>query len=300
MFSSREFRSDKYVTRGEYDALKNRIERLESILFPPPGAGNVQMQPSMTSAPTLPPGAGPSNPPYGHPPRSTSGSYGPGPGYGSDPYLVNTRHSVTPLHSSSRTMLSGEHNPPVAERQMSSSRQYQASHRPASRQSRPTLGPVTAVPSYGSTEGTDERPKKRSAWTQQGVRPRRSCRAVDLARQSQLCNTLLPSLFLLVCIILHLLTLRQLPLVPLRSFLWKSLPMARPSTGPLHQASYGIVGPTVIHSLRWLLLPNVPETAGSNYNRPLPLVINDPCQTRETRRTGFLGLGPITRFGVLG
>ena len=300
MFSSRAFGSDKYVTRAEYEQLKARVEQLESILLRNSGASHVHMQPSMGSAPTLPPGAGPSNPSYGHHGRSTPSSYGLGHGYGSDPYSVNARHPVSNLPPSSRTMLSGEINPPVAEREISSSRQYHAPHRPVSRQSRSTLGPVTAVPSYGSTEGTDERPKKRSAWTQQGVRPRKSCRAVDLVRQSQLCNILLPFLFLLARIIVHLLTLRPPPLVPLRSSPWKSLPTARPSLDPLHQEPYGIVGPTAIHSPRWLPLPNAPETAGSNYIHPLPLVINDPCRTSDTRRTGFLGLGSIIPLAVRG
>ena len=227
MFSSRAFGSDKYVTRAEYEQLKARVDQLESILLRSAGAGHVHMQPSMASAPTLPPGAGPSNPSYGHHGRSTPSSYGLGHGYGSDPYSGNARHPVTTLPPSSRTMLSGEINPPVAEREISSSRQYHTPHRPVSRQSRSTLGPVTAVPSYGSTEGTDERPKKRSAWTQQGVRPRKSCRAVDLVRQSQLCNILLPFLFLLAHIIIHLLTLRPLPLALLRSCRWKSLPITQ-------------------------------------------------------------------------
>lgn len=300
MFSSRAFRSDKYVTRAEYELLKARVDQLESIFSRIPGAGHVHMQPSMSSAPTLPPGAGPSNPPYSHH-RSMSGSYGLAHGYGADPYSVNTRHPVTALHSSSRTMLSGEINQPPSEREISSSRQYQAPHRPVSRQSRSALGPVTAVPSYGSTEGTDERPKKRSAWTQQGVRPRKSCRAVDLVRQSQLCNnTLLPSLFLLVCILIRLLTPRPLPLAPLRSFRWKSLQITRPFIGPLRQAGYGIVAPTAIQSLPWLPPPNAPEMAGSNYAPPLSLVTNDRCQTRETRWTGFLGLGSMIRLGALG
>ena len=258
----------------------------------------------MVSAPTLPPGAGPSNSSYGHHhTRSSSGSYGLGHGYGSDPYSVNTRHPLTALPQSSRTMLSGEINPPVAEREISSSRQYHPPHRPASRQSRSTLGPVTAVPSYGSTEGTDERPKKRSAWTQQGVRPRKSCRAVDLVRQSQLCNnTLLPSLFLLVCFIIRILTLRPLRPAPPRSFRWKSLPITRPSLGPLHQERYGIVGRTAIHSPHWLPLTNAPETemAGSSCIRLLSPVTNDPCQTREARRTCFPGLGLSIRLVVLG
>ena len=299
MFSSRAFRSDKYVTRAEYDQLKARVDYLESILLRGAGAGHVHMQPSMSSAPTLTPGAGPSNPSsYGHHTRSTSGSYGLGAhGYGSDPYSVNTRHPVPP---SSRTMLSGEINSPASEREISSSRQYHAPHRPPSRQSRSTLGPVTAVPSYGSTEGTDERPKKRSAWTQQGVRPRKSYRAVDLVRQSQLCNTLLPSLFLLACFIISLLTLRPLPPAPLRSSLSRSLPITRPTIGPLHREPYGIVGPIAIHSHRWLPIRNAPETAGSNCDHPLPLAINDPCRISDIRRTGFLGLGSIIRLGVLG
>ena len=256
----------------------------------------------MGSAPTLPPGAGPSNHPYGHHSRSSSGSYSlaHGHGYVSDPYSVNTRHTVTALQPSSRTMLSGEINSPAAEREISSSRQYHAPHRPPSRQSRSTLGPVTAVPSYGSTEGTDERPKKRSAWTLQGVRPRKSCRAVDLVRQSQLCSTLLPSLFLLVCILLRILTLRPLPLAPLRLCRWKSPQTARPSIGPIRREVYGIVGPTAIHSRRWLPLPSVTEMAGSNCTPPPPLVINDPCLIPETRRTGFLGLGSMIHLGVLG
>jgi hypothetical protein len=300
MFSSRPFRSDKYVTRAEYEQLKTRVDQLEFILRNS-GAGHVHIQPSMGSAPTLPPGAGPSNPSYGHHSRSTSGSYGPGHGYGSDPYSVNARHPVTTLPPSSRTILSGEINHPAPEREISSSRQYHAPHRPVSRQSRSTLGPVTAVPSYGSTEGTDERPKKRSAWTQQGVRPRKSCRVVDLVRQSQLCNILLPFLFLLARIITHPLTLRLPPLAaPPQSSRWKSLPMARPSIGPLHQEPYGIVGPIVIHTTRCLPLPNASEMAGSDYNHPLPLVINDPCQISDTRRAGFLGLGSIIRFGVRG
>lgn len=254
----------------------------------------------MGSAPSLPPGAGPSNPPYGHHSRSTSGSYGLAHGYGSDPYSVNTRHPVPALQSSSRTMLSGEINAPASEREMSSSRQYHTHHRPASRQSRPPVGPVSAVPSYGSTEGTDERPKKRSAWTQQGVRPRRSYRVVDLVRQSQLCNTLLPSLFLLACILLHLLTLRPLPPAPLRSFRWKSLPTARPSIGPARQEGYDIVGPTAIQSLIRSPLPNATEMPGSNCNLPLPLVINDRYLTPDARLTRFLGLGSVIRLGVLG
>ena len=245
----------------------------------------------------MPPGAGPSNPPYIHHGRSTSGSYSMAPEYGSDPYSVNTRPSVTAHPSSSRTTLSGDINPPATDREIPPRRQYAPPHRPASRQFRPTLGPVTAAPSYGSTEGADERPKKRFAWTLQGVRPRRSCRAVDLVRRSQLYSTLLlPSLSLLVFII-HLLTLHPPP--PPRSSPWKSLLKARPSTDPLHQEGCGIVGHTAIQSPLWLSPPNAPGTAGPSYNPLLPLVISDPHRTAEIRPSCFLGLGSINRPGVL-
>jgi hypothetical protein len=295
MFSSRAFRSDKYVTRAEYDQLRSRVKDLESIIARIATAGTVHMQPTMISAPTMPPGAGPSNPPYVHHGRSTSGSYGLGPEYGSDPYSVNTRPPVTALPSSSRTTLSGEINPPSTEREISSSRQYQAPHRPASRQFRHTLGPVTAAPSYRGTEGTEERPKKRSAWTQQGVRPRQSCRAVDLVLQSRLYSILLPSLFLLVCLP-HLLILQQ---ILLRLFPWKSLQKVRPTIGPIHQEGYGIVGRIATQSPRWLSPPTgVPEIAGSSRNRQLWSVTNDRCQTHEIEPT-FPGLGRVVHLSVL-
>ena len=158
MFSSRASRSDKYVTRAEYDQLKGRVENIESILARITGAGNLHMQPTMVAAPTMPTGAGPSNPPYVHV-RSTSGSYNLGPEYPPDPYSVNTRPSVTTLPSSSRTTISGDMNTSATEREIPSSRQYQVPHRPASRQYRPTLGPLTAALLYGSTKGTDKRPK---------------------------------------------------------------------------------------------------------------------------------------------
>ena len=287
LFSSRTFRtfrSDKYATRAEYDQLKARVAHLESIIARITGASTVHIQPTMIPAPTIPPGAGPSNPPFVHHGRSTSGSYGLGPEYGSDPYSVNTRPPVAALSSSSRTTLSGEINVSVTEREISSSRQYQVPHRPASRQFRSTLGPVTSAPSYGSTEGTDERPKKRSAWTQQGVRPRQSCRVVDLVLQSQLYSTLMPFLFLLACL-LHLLTPRPLlPVLP-RSFPWKSPRKVRPLIDPLHQAGYGIIGRTASQLPRWLSPPtNVPEIAGSSRNPQLPQsVTSDPCQIPETQ-----------------
>lgn len=300
MFSSRASYSDKYVTRTEYDQLKARVEHLESILAGITGAGNVHMHPTMVGAPTMPTGAGPSNPPYVHHGRSTSGSYSLGPEYASDPYSINTRHSVTALPSSSRTTLSGDINPPAPEREIPTSRPYPSPHRPASRQFRPTLGSVTAAPSYGGTEGTDERPKKRFAWTLQGVRPRQSCRAVDLVRQSQLYSTLLPCLFLLVCI-LHLLTHRPPPLVPLRSSHWKSLlPRIRPSVDPLPQERYGIIGRIAIQSPHWLCPPNAPGTSGMSCNLLSHQVTNDPRQTTERRPSCFLGLGCVNRLGVLG
>ena len=245
----------------------------------------------------MPTGAGPSNPPYVHHSRSTSGSYSLGPEYASDPYSVNTRHSVTALPSSSRTTLSGDINPPATEREISTSRSYPPPHRPASRQFRSTLGSVPAAPPYGSTEGADERPKKRFAWTLQGVRPRQSCRAVELARQSQLYNTLLPCLYLLACI-LNLLTQRLLPLVPPRSSHWKSLPKARRSIDPLPQEVSGTIGHTVIRSPRWLSPQIDPVTAASSYNPPLLLVTNDPCRTPETRPPCFLGLGCVNYPGM--
>ena len=299
MFSSRAFRSDKYVTRAEYDILKARVDHLESILARMTGAGHVHMQSTMVSAPTMPAGAGPSNPTYAHHGRSTSGSYGAGPDYGSDLYSVNTRPPVTAHPSSSRTTLTGDINPSHTEREISTSRQYPAPHRPASRQFRHTLGPVTAAPSYGSTEGTDERPKKRSAWTQQGVRPRQSCRVVDLVRQCQLYSTLLPSLFLLVCI-LYLPTLRPLLLVPLLSSHWKSHPMAHPSTAPPRRGVYDMLARTAIQSPLWLSPPNAPETVAWSYNLPPLPVTNDAPQTPETQPASFLGLGSVIRFGVLG
>jgi len=280
MFSSRASRSDKYVTRTEYDQLRARVDHLEAILARITGAGNVHMQATMVAPPTMQTGAGPSNPPYVHG-RSTSGSYNMAPEYGSDPYSVTTRPSVTALPSSSRTILSGDINPPVTEREIPTSRQYQPPHRPASRQFRHTLGPVTAAPSYGSTEGTDERPKKRFAWTLQGVRPRQSCRVVDLVRRSQLYSTLLPFLFLLACIT-RILTLRPLPPVQPRSSRWKSLPKTRPTTDPLRREDHGIIGRTVIQSPLWLSPPNAPEMADSSCPPLLLPVTNDPCQTPET------------------
>jgi len=297
MFSSRASRSDKYITRTEYDQLRARVDHLESILARITGAGNVHMQATMVAAPTMPPGAGPSNhPPYVHG-RSTSGSYGMAPEYGSDSYSVPTRPSVTALPSSSRTTLSGDINPPVTEREIPASRQYPHPHRPPSRQYRHTLGPVTAAPSYGSTEGTDERPKKRFAWTLQGVRPRQSRLVVDLARQSQLYSTLLPFLSLLVYIT-HLLTLRPLPPVQPRSYRWKSLP--RTTTDPLRQGGHGIIGRTAIQSPLWLSPPNALEMVDSSCPPLLQPVTNDPCQTHETRQSCFLGLGSINRLGVVG
>lgn len=280
MFSSRASRSDKYVTRAEYDQLKARVDHLEYILRTA-GAGNVHMQPTMVPAPTMSTGAGSSNPPYAHHGRSTSGSYSLPPEYGPDPYSVNPRTSVTVLPSSSRTTLSGDINPPVTDREIPSSRQYAPPHRPASRQFRPTLGPVISAPSYGSTEGTDERPKKRFAWTLQGVRPRHHCRAVDLARQSQLYNILLPFLFLLVCTIL-LLTLSPLPPVLPQSSLWKSLPRVLPSIGPPRQEGCDTVAHTATQSPPWLSPPNAPGIGGSTCNPLSPPVINDPYQMLET------------------
>lgn len=288
--------NDKYVTRAEYDQLKYKVDQLESILNRISAAGNIHLQSTMVSAPSIPPGAGPSNPPYIHHGRSTSTPYGLGPEYGSDPYSVNSRPPVASLPSSSRTTLSGEINPPVTERETSSSRHYQPPHRPGSRQFRHNLGPVASAPSYGSTEGTDERSKKRSAWTQQGVRPRQSCRAVDLVRQSLLYNILLPSLFLLACI-LHITTTLPLLPVPLRSFPWKSLPR---TTDHTHQEGYGIVGRTVTQSLPWLSPPNASEMTGSSCTPLLPPAPSDPYQTHETQPARFLGLGFITRLCVLG
>ena len=297
MFSSRVFRSDKWVTRAEYDQLKSRVDHLEGVLARLAG-DNIRMQPTMVPAPTMPPGAGSSNPPYVHHARSTSGSYGLPADYGSDPYPVNTRPPVTVLSSSSRTTISGEINPPATERESSSSRHYLAPHRPASRQFRSATGHATAAPSYGSTEGTDERPKKRFAWTQQGVRPRQSSRAVDLVRQSQLYSILLPSLFLLVSLI-RLLILRPLPLAPLQSFRWKSLQRTLTIVPP-HQEGYGIVGRIATQSLLWLYPRNAPEMAGSNCRPPLLSVINDPCQIHDTQPPYFRRLGPIMDLGVLG
>ena len=252
------------------------------------------MHQPMVSAP-MPPGTGPSNPPYSHHVRSTSGSYGLGPEYSSDPYSVNTRPPMTAQPSSSRTTMSGEINPPATEREMSSNRPYTAPHRPASRQFRSTLGPVTAAPSYGSTEGTDERPKKLSAWTQQGMRSRQSCRAVDLVRQSLLYNTLLPSLFLLVCI-LHLLIPHPLPPVRLLSFRWKSLQRTLLTAAPIRQEACGTVGRTATHLPRWLSPLNDLEMAGVSCNLPQPLVTNDPYPTPETRPPCFFGLGSMIRM----
>jgi len=299
MFSSRASPSDKYVTRTEYDQLKARVDHLESIITGFTSAGNVHMQPTMVGAPTMQTGAGPSNPPYVHHGRSTSGSYNLGPEYAPDPYSVNTRPSVAAMPSSSRTTLSGDINPPATEREIPTSRQYPSPHRPASRQFRSSLGSVPAAPSYGSTEGTDERPKKRCAWTLQGVRPRQSCRAVDLVRQSQLYSTLLPCLSLLVYI-LHLLTLRPPPLVPPRSSRWKSPPRVRRSADLLPREAHGMVGRTAIQSPLWLSPPNAPGVADSSCNPPLPPVTNDPCQTPETRPPCFLGLGCVNRLGASG
>lgn len=289
--------NDKWVTRAEYDQLKNRVDHLEAVLARLTG-GNIHMQPTMVPAPTMPPGAGSSNPPYVHHARSTSGTYGLAADYGSDPYSVNTRPPVTALPSSSRTTISGEINPPATEREISSSRQYPAPHRPASRQFRSTIGHVTAAPSYGSTEGTEERPKKRFAWTQQGVRPRQSSRAVDLVRQSQLYSILLPSLFLLVSLI-RLLIISPLSLVPLQSFRWKS-PQRTSTTVPPHQEGYGIVGRTATQSLLCLYPRNAPEMAGSNCRPPLLSVTNDPCQIPDTQPSYFRRLGSIMALGVLG
>ena len=299
MFSSRASRSDKYVTRTEYDQLKARVDHLEAIIAGIPSAGSVHIQPTMVGAPTMPTGAGPSNPPYVLHGRSTSGSYGLAPEYGPDSYSVNTRTSVTALPSSSRTTLSGDINPPATEREIPTNRPYPPPHRPASRQFRSSLGSIPAAPSYGSTEGTDERPKKRFAWTLQGVRPRQSCRAVDLVRQSQLYSTLLPCLSLLVYI-LHLLTLRPPPQAPPQSSHWKSLPRARPSTDLIPREGYDITGRTAIQSPLWSSLPNAPGMAATRCNPPLPLVTNDPCQSHETRPPYFLGLGCVSRVGVLG
>jgi hypothetical protein len=293
-------RSDKYVTRAEYDQLKARVEQLERILNGITGAGNVHMQPTMVGAPTIQTGAVPSNPPYAHHhSRSTSGSYSLGPEYASDPYSVNARHSVTAMPSSSRTTLSGDINPPPTEREISTSRQYPSPHRPASRQFRSALGPVPAAPPYGSTEGIEERPKKRSAWTLQGVRPRRSCRAVDLVRQPQLYSTLLPCLCLLACI-LRILTRPLLPLVRPRSSRWKSLPKARPSADPIPQGDYGTTGRTVTQSPLWSSPQSGPVTAASSCNPPSLPVTNDPCRTPENSPACFLGLGCANRAGVLG
>ena len=257
------------------------------------------MQPTMVGAPTMQTGAGSSNPPYVHHGRSTSGSYNLGAEY-SDPYSVNTRPSVAAMPSSSRTTLSGDINPPATEREIQAGRSYPPPHRPASRQYRSSLGSVTAAPSYGSTEGTDERPKKRFAWTLQGVRPRQSCRAVDLVRQSQLYSTLLPCLSLLVCI-LHLLTLRPPPLVPPRSSRWKSPPRVRRTADLIPQEGCGIIGRTAIQSPLWLSPPNAPGMAGTRCNPPRPPLTNDPCQTPETRPPPcFLGLGSVNRLCVLG
>jgi len=298
MFSPRVSHSDKYVTRLEYDQLKARVEHLESVLARITGAGNAHMQPTMVPAPTMPTGAAPSHPPYAHHVRSTSGSYGLAPEYGPDPYSVNPRPSVTALPSSSRTTLSGEINQPATERETQSSRQYAPPHQPASRQFRPMMSHVAAAQSYGSAEGPDERPKKRFAWTLQGVRPRQSCRAVDLVRRSQPYNTLLLP-FLSLLVILRFLTLHPPPLVPPRSSLWKSLPKARPSTDHLRREGSDTIGRTVIRLHLWLSPPNVPEMAGPSCNPPLPLVANDPCRTAETRPSAFPGLGSINRLGIL-
>jgi len=285
VFLSRAPRSDKYVTRVEYDQLKTRVDQLESILGRITGTASVHMQPTMVAPPTMPTGAGPSNPPYPHHGRQPSGSYSLGPEYASDPYSVNTRPSVTALPSSSRTTLSGEINPPATEREIPT-RPYPPPRRPVSRQYRPALSSVPAVPPYGTTEGTEERPKKRFAWTLQGVRPRQACRAVDLVRQSQLYSTILPCLFLLVCII-HLLTLSPLPPVPPRSFLWKLPLRARPSTDPLPQEGYDTLARTAIQSPLCMSPPNAPAMAGSSCNLPLLPVTNDPCPIPEPRRFGL-------------
>ena len=290
LFSPRVPRSDKYVTRLEYDQLKARVEYLESLIT---GAGNAHMQPTMVPAPTIPAGAGPSHPQYVRHGRSTSGSYSLAPEYGPDPYSANTRPSVTPLPSSSRTTLSGEINQPATERETAPSRQYAPPHRPASRQFRPMLSHVTAAQAYGSVEGPDERPKKRFAWTLQGVRPRQSCRAVDLVQRSQPYNILLLPFLSLLVYILHFLTLRPLPLVPPRSSRWKSLPRARPSTGHLRREDYDTIGRTAIRLHLLLSLPNAPGMAGSSYNPLSPLVANDPCRTPETP-----GLGSVDCLGV--
>ena len=300
MFSPRVPRSDKYVTRTEYDQLKSRVDQLETILNRLTGAGNVHMQTTMGPAPTMPTGAGPSHPPFHHI-RSTSGSsYNMAPEYGPDPYSVNTRPSVTALPSSSRTTLSGDINPPATEREIASSRPYAPPHRPSSSQFRPTLGPVTAAPSYGSTEGTDERPKKRFAWTLQGVRPRQFCRAVDLVRRSQPYNTLLLPFLSLLVYILHILTHNPRPLAPPRSSHWKSL-LRAPSTDPLRPEGYDTVGRTATQSPLWLSPPpSAPGTAGSSCSPLSPPVVNDPCQTPEPRPSCSLGLGSINPLGVLG
>ena len=299
MFSSRAPRSDKYVTRTEYDLLKARVDYLEATLARFAGAGNIHMQATMVAAHTMPSGAGPSHPPYAHG-RSMSGSYSLPPEYGPDHYSVNPRPSVTAIPSSSRTTLSGEINSPATEREIPPTRQYAPPHRPASRQFRSAMGPVTAAPSYGSTEGTDERPKKRFAWTLQGVRPRQSCRAVDLVRRSQPYNTLLlPFLFLLVCI-LRLLTRSLLLLALLRSSRWKSLPRVRPSTDPLRLEGYGMAGRTAIQSPHWLSPLNDPGMVGWSYNPLSWPVANDPCQTLDIQLYCFPGLGYLNRLGVLG
>ena len=294
MFSPRVSRSDKYVTRLEYDQLKARVDYLESVLTRITGAGNAHIQPTMVPAPTIPAGAGPSHPPYVHHGRSTSGSYSLAPEYGPDPYSAQTRPSVTAHPSSSRTTLSGEINQPATERETAPSRQYAPPHRPASRQFRHTLSHVAAAQSYGSAEGPDERPKKRFAWTLQGVRPRQSCRAVDLVRRSQPYNILLLPFLSLLVYILHFLTLRPLPLVPPRLSRWKSLPRARPSTDHLRREGYDTIGRTAIRSHLWLSPPNAPGMADSSYNPLSPLAANDPCRTPETP-----GLGSINLLGVL-
>ena len=306
MFSPRVSRSDKYVTRTEYDQLKARVDQLtdrvthlDSILARITTAGNVHMQATMVPVPPMPTGAGSSHPPYVHHGRSTSGSYNLGPEYGPDPYSVNTRPSVTALPSSSRTTLSGEINPSATEHEIASSRQYAPPHRPASRQYRHTLGPVTAAPSYGSTEGTDERPKKRFAWTLQGVRPRQSCRAVDLVRRSQPYNTLLLPFLSLLVYILHSLTSLPLPLVPPRLSRWKSLQRARPTTGHLRREGCDTIGRTATQSPHWLSPPNAPGMAGSRCNPLFPPVANDPCLTPEARPSFFPGLGSVNRLEVL-
>ena len=119
--------SGPYYTSVTYLSLRNVLGENHGVHSPyqTAGTGNVPMQAPTVSTLTFPPGAGPLNSSYGrHHTRLSSCSYGLGHVYGSDPYSINTRHPVTTLPQSLRTMLSVETNPPGAEREILSSWQY--------------------------------------------------------------------------------------------------------------------------------------------------------------------------------